>query len=65
LDQYLFSSIAEVQEHATEWQWFYNNERPNKAVGGVPPKYKKTLTTPSSTSIVHQKGDDYRRTRFA
>ena len=27
LNQYLFSSIAEVQEHATEWLWFYNNER--------------------------------------
>ena len=53
MDQYLFSSIAEVQKHATEWLWFYNNERPNKAVGGVPPKYKKVLTTPSSTSIVH------------
>ena len=53
LDQYLFSSIEEVREHATEWLWFYNNERPNKAVGGVPPKYKKALTTPSSTSIVH------------
>ncbi|EFH2761920.1 IS3 family transposase, partial [Escherichia coli] len=32
LNQYLFSSIAEVQEHATEWLWFYNNERPNKAI---------------------------------
>jgi len=38
LSQYIFVSIAEVQDYATKWLWFYNNERPNKANGGLPPK---------------------------
>ena len=38
LNQYLFDSIKEVQDYATKWLWFYNNERPNKANGGLPPK---------------------------
>ena len=33
-----FDSIREVQGYATHWLWFYNNERPNKANGGLPPK---------------------------
>ncbi|CAM5210858.1 transposase [Alishewanella longhuensis] len=53
LNQYLFSSIAEVQDHATEWLWFYNNERPNKAIGGIPPKYKQALMTQPSTFSVN------------
>ena len=38
LSQYQFDSIAEVQDYATKWLWFYNHERPNKANGGLPPK---------------------------
>ncbi len=38
LSQYIFESITEVQDYATKWLWFYNNERPNKANGGLPPK---------------------------
>ena len=34
-----FDSIREVQGYATHWLWFYNNERPNKANGGLPPKH--------------------------
>ena len=37
LNQYLFSSISEMQEFATRWQWLYNNERPNMALGGITP----------------------------
>lgn len=37
LNQYLFSSIVEMQEFATRWQWLYNNERPNMALGGITP----------------------------
>ena len=37
LSQYLFDSIKEVQDYATHWLWFYNNERPNKDNGGLPP----------------------------
>lgn len=43
LHQYLFSTITQVQEHATKWLWFYNNERPNSAIGGIPPKYKLAM----------------------
>ena len=40
LNQYLFSSIEEVQEYATHWLWIYNNERPNMALGGITPRQK-------------------------
>lgn len=43
LGQYLFSSIGEVQEHATNWLWTYNHERPNMALGGITPKQKLAL----------------------
>ena len=39
LSQYQFDSIREVQDYATQWLWFYNNERPNKANGGLPPNH--------------------------
>jgi len=45
LNQHLFSSIAEVQDQATRWLWTYNNERPNMAIGGVPPTRLKALVT--------------------
>ena len=37
LDMHHFDSIEQAQELATKWQWQYNNERPNTAIGGVPP----------------------------
>ena len=43
LNQYLFESIEEMQEIATRWLWTYNNERPNMAIGGIPPTWKKPL----------------------
>lgn len=43
LGQYLFSSIAEVQEFATRWLWTYNHERPNMALGGITPKQKLAM----------------------
>lgn len=43
LNQYLFSTIAEVQDFATQWLWSYNNERPNMAIGGIPPRKKLAL----------------------
>jgi putative transposase len=27
-DQYMFTTIKEVQDYATEWLWTYNNDRP-------------------------------------
>ncbi len=38
LNQYLFESIEEVQDIATQWLWSYNNERPHTATGGFPPQ---------------------------
>ena len=43
LNQYLFSTIDEVQDFATQWLWSYNNERPNMAIGGIPPRQKLAL----------------------
>jgi putative transposase len=43
LNQYLFSSIAEIQEQATRWLRIYNNERPHMALGGITPKQKLEL----------------------
>ena len=38
LDLHEFSSIPHAQFLATQWLWQYNNERPNSAIGGVPPR---------------------------
>lgn len=38
LDLHLFDSVEQAQNLATEWLWLYNNERPNMAIGGVPPR---------------------------
>ena len=38
LDLHLFESVEQAQHLATEWLWIYNNERPNTAIGGIPPK---------------------------
>jgi putative transposase len=29
LDQYIIESIEEAQDHATQWLWTYNSDRPN------------------------------------
>ena len=29
LDQYIIGSIEEAQNHATQWLWTYNKDRPN------------------------------------
>jgi len=43
LDLYIFETIQEVQEIATEWLWMYNNERPNMGIGGITPAQKLKL----------------------
>ena len=40
LDLYIFETIEEVQNIATEWLWTYNNERPNMGIGGITPAMK-------------------------
>ena len=57
LSQYLFESIDEVQDFATDWMWTYdqrkslwgNHERPNMGLGGITPKQKLALAVPAST----------------
>jgi putative transposase len=39
LDLHQFESVSHAQLLATEWLWKYNNERPNTAIGGVPPRW--------------------------
>jgi putative transposase len=43
LSQYLWNDIQEVQNFATNWQWQYNNERPNMALGGITPKQRLAM----------------------
>ena len=49
LSHFLFESIEEVQDYATEWMWTYNHERPNMALGGITPKQKLALLTNSTS----------------
>lgn len=37
LDLHEFRTVEHAQYLATQWLWTYNNERPNTAVGGIPP----------------------------
>jgi len=39
LDLHQFESEEHAQWLATEWLWRYNNERPNTAICGVPPRW--------------------------
>jgi len=38
-DMHLFHSVAHAQLLATQWLWSYNNERPNTAIAGLPPRW--------------------------
>ncbi len=53
LDQYIIESIEpygdcrqspagqrKAQDHATQWLWTYNNDRPNMSSGGITPAQK-------------------------
>jgi len=46
LSQYIFGTIEDAQDAATEWMWTYNNERPNMALGGITPKQKLAMGAP-------------------
>jgi putative transposase len=43
LDQYIIETIEEAQDHATQWLWTYNNDRPNMGIGGITPAQKLKL----------------------
>ncbi len=40
LDLYIFETIEEAQEIATDWLWTYSNERPNMGIGVITPAQK-------------------------
>jgi putative transposase len=40
LDQNIIESVEEAQDHATQWLWTYNNDRPNMGIGGLTPAQK-------------------------
>ncbi len=40
LDLYIFETIEEVQQIATEWPWTYNHERPNMWIDRLTPTIK-------------------------
>jgi putative transposase len=43
LGQYMFATIKEVQDYATDWLWTYNKDRPNMALGGITPAQKQNM----------------------
>jgi putative transposase len=43
LGQYLFGTLEDVQDFATQWLWTYNHERPNMGLGGITPKQKLAM----------------------
>lgn len=43
LDLYIFETIEEVQQIATEWLWTHNNDRPNMGICGVTPAQKQKM----------------------
>lgn len=40
LNMHIFDSLEHAELLVTQWQWQYNNARPNMAIGGVPPRLK-------------------------
>ena len=43
LSQYYWKDLDEVRDHATQWLWSYNYERPNMALGGITPKQRLAM----------------------
>lgn len=44
LDQYIIETIEDAQDHATQWLWTYNNDRPNMGIGGITPAQKRKMS---------------------
>lgn len=52
LDLYIFETIEEVQEIATEWLWTYNTKLPHSALRYRPPA-PETIVQMDQTPIMH------------
>lgn len=51
LNQYIFTTIQEMQKAATKWLRTYNNERPNMALGGTGLEQHSRLTDSTSSAL--------------
>ena len=51
LGHYLLSSLEELQEFATQWQWVYNHERLNMALDGYTPRGARRIRKKSYAKV--------------
>ena len=56
LNQHLFESMEPARKSATQWLWTVNNERPNRAIGGIPPVQKRIAAYPLLLTSVSNGG---------
>ncbi len=54
LDQYIIESIEEAQDHATQWLWTYNNDRPNMGIGGITRGSARSVRKRSTGSFLYR-----------
>jgi putative transposase len=51
LDAYLFTSLAQVQSITNDWLQIYNEERPHRSLGRIPPsRFRRRLETAGTSS---------------
>ena len=43
LAQYLFNTVGEVQDFATQWLWNYDHKRPSMALSGFTTKQRLAM----------------------
>ena len=59
LDLYIFESIEEVQQIATEWLWSYSHERPDMGNGRVTPPQELKIAVKILRTSPPKKWGDY------
>ena len=64
LDLHQFESVEHAQLLATQWLWKYNNERPNTAIGGVPPRWLLKAAKALQKPPLRKGGITFLRTAF-
>jgi len=51
LDAYLFTDLEQVREITTDWMRMYNEERPHRSLGRIPPsRFRRRLETAGTSS---------------